>query len=94
MITRRALEKQIRTLEGFDVHITLADGRAVPTARRFQPYVGLFKKGAKQSWTVQEWKGKKFYPSYEGLEVSVLRGDGSQAVGQTVLRTVRESYYE
>jgi len=72
----------------------LADGRAVPNARRFQPYARLFKKGAKQSWTVQEWKDGRFCPSYEDLGVSVLRGDGSQAAGNTVLRTVRESYYE
>ncbi len=87
MVRSRTVENQIRMREGFDVCIS-------PRSRSLQSYLDLFNKGSSQNWRVQEWKDKKFFPHYEGFAVSVLYGDGSEAPGQALLRTVRESYYE
>jgi hypothetical protein len=94
VIKSGTLERQIRAVEGFDIRITLSGGNAVPSNRRFEPYLKLFSKGAKQTWTVQEWESRRFYSHYEDLGVSVLDGGGNKVVRSTILRNVRESYYE
>ena len=94
MAKRREVEKQIRIVEGFNVRIQLPDGSAVPIGTYLKPYSKLFNKGPKQTWTVREWKDKKFRPHYEGFAVSVRRGDGTKPRGNTLLRTVRKTYYE
>jgi hypothetical protein len=88
MVSSRTVENQIRIREGFDVRVD-------PRSRRsLQPYLDICQKGSSQNWRVQEWKDKKFYPNYEGFSVAVLYGDGNEVPGNTLLRTVRESYYE
>lgn len=87
MVRSSTVESQIRMREGFSVSIS-------PRSRTMQSYLDLFPKGAKQNWTVQEWRDSRFLHNYDSFEVSVLYGDGSEAPGQTLLRTVRESYLE
>ena len=88
MMRTKTLENQIRIREGFDVRIN-------PRSRSLQSYFDLFpERGAPKRWTVRRWKDSRFYPNYEGFEVSVLLGDATEAPGVMGLRRVRESYYE
>ena len=47
---------------------------------------------AKGTMTVQQWKNQYFNYYYPKYDCDVLYGDGSIAVGQTTLKTVRDSY--
>ena len=87
MVRSSTVESQIRVREGFAVRIS-------PRTRTMQSYLDLFSRGSSQHWRVQEWKDKHFLPYYDGFNVSVLYADGREAPGHTLLRTVRESYFD
>jgi hypothetical protein len=48
----------------------------------------------KDSKTVSEWRKDRFEATYAGYSCDILNADGSGAAGQTLLRTVRETYEE
>ncbi len=49
---------------------------------------------ARNNITVATWKLQRFHPKYPGLDVDVLDGYGNIVTGNTLLSTVRDSYYE
>jgi hypothetical protein len=53
-----------------------------------------FERMAKNSMTIADWKAQRFNPSYPGLKVDVLNGNGDVAAGNTLLSSVRDSYLE
>ncbi len=89
----KRVEKQIWDIEGFAVTIRYEDGRDVRSDRRGLPPYG-YKRAAKGSMTVAQWKEARFKASYPGFDVDVLDGDGVPVHGGTRLQTVRASYGE
>lgn len=84
------LEMWISHVEKFSVSINL-NGRNVRSDKKnFAPY--RWKRAAKSSMTVAEWKKTRFSRWYGPYTVDVLDGYGRKVSGQTTLRTVRSSY--
>lgn len=89
----KSVERQMAQVEGFEVSILHPDGRDVRSDRTGMPGY-TFRNGAKNDFTVAQWKEQRFFPLYPGFDVTVWCADGSAAVGQTKLGTVRDSYLE
>jgi hypothetical protein len=90
LITRM---RELADLEGFDVEVIDRAGVAVDQKQNgFARYD--FDRKMKGSATVSEWKEKRFSSAYSGYGCRVLKGDGTEAAGQTLLSTVRETYEE
>jgi hypothetical protein len=87
------VEKRIWDVEQFDVIIRHGDGRDMRGDRNGIPMYP-FDRMAKNSMTVASWKEHRFQPTYPGLSVDVLYGDGETAPGNTLLSSVRDSYAE
>ena len=93
MASVKTVERQIGSLEGFDVAICHRDGRDVRSDRTGLPGY-MFEKAAKGAWTVAQWKESRFFEGYSGWDVDVLDADGRSCNGNMLLGTVRETYYE
>lgn len=92
MPTVKRVENQIASAEGFDVVFTQYD-RDIRGDRDGLPgYYGRYEKAASNTMTVERWKAARFRPHYPGYDVDVLLGNGVVANGNTLLRTVRDSY--
>ncbi len=84
------IEKRIWDVEGFDVVIK-SNGKDLRGDKQgLKQYEG--ERASRNSWTVAEWKKKKFENQYPGLEVDVLDGDGKPVDGRKTLGTVRDTY--
>jgi hypothetical protein len=88
------VEKRIWDIEHFDVIIRHVDGRDMRGDKTGLPQYPASDRAARNSWTVSEWKAKKFLPTFPGYEVDVLDGTGQAVHGLTLLSTVRDSYSE
>ena len=86
------VEKRIWDVDGFDVIIKNYGKDLRGDQQGLKQYEG--DRASRNSWTVAEWKKKKFEPQYPGLEVEVLDGNGNPVDGRKTLGTVRDSYYE
>jgi hypothetical protein len=86
------VEKRIWDIEQFDVVIRHADGRDMRGDKTGLPQYPPYERTANNSWTVSDWKGKRFLPTFPGFDVDVLDGTGQAVAGQTHLSTVRDSY--
>lgn len=86
------VEKKVWDTEGFAIRIK-ANGKDVRSDRNgFPQFKGG--KASRNSWTVAEWKRKKFDTQYPGLDVEVLDGDGIVVDGRRSLANVRDTYIE
>lgn len=85
------IEKKIYDVEGFEVTIK-HNGK---DARGDMDLPNQYKaqRMSKNSFSVGEWRNK-FKSQFVGLDVDVLKADGSRASGQTKLATVRDTYLE
>lgn len=83
------IERTVRNIEGFQIVITQngADVRGDKIIRK--QYVA--ERMSKNLFTVSEWK-LKFQSQFPGYDVKVLNADGSEARGNTLLCTVRDTY--
>jgi len=87
------VEKRIFDIEGFEVTIRDANGRALKKNAQLRMYRN-YERQAQNNWKVSEWKEQRFSPNYPGLEVDVLDGQGHVARGNTTLWRLRDSYSE
>ncbi len=85
------VERKIRRVEGFDVHILHLRGADVRGDRMGLPQYP-YHRAADSDITVETWKETRFRPSFPGFEVDVLDGRGRSVQGNTKLSTVRASY--
>ena len=91
MSTVRNVERQIRRVEGFNVHVLHPDGRDVRGDRdHVPPYP--YSKAAAGTSTVADWKRNRFTMKYPGFDVEVVDIRGEHMHGATLLRTVRATY--
>ena len=85
------VEKKIFEVEGFEVVIKHNGKDVRSDASLPTQYKGV--NMSKNSYSVSEWKDK-FKKQYPGYDVDVLKNNGTKAVGQTKLSTVRDTYLE
>ena len=85
MASIKNIERDIRNLEGFAVHINKNAGQ-----RSLPDYD--FGRAARATFTVSDWKRTRFQRYYPDLEIDVLRADGRIATGTMSLAKVRASY--
>ena len=86
---------EITEVEGFRIILKNLDGNSISNDESGYPSYGKkFINKMKDNATVQEWKDSRFADVFAGFPVTchVLKQDGTEAVGQTKLKTVRESY--
>lgn len=85
---------EIEETECFRIVLKNPDGSSVSNDAPGFPSYEKFKNKLKDSATVQEWKDKRFAQVFAGHGVTcdVLYQDGTEAVGQTKLSTVRNTY--
>lgn len=93
MASVRTVERQIGTLEGFNVILRHRDGRDVRSDRTGLPGYAFLNR-AKGKMTVAQWKEVRFYPGFSGWDVDVLDADDRSCQGNTLLSSVRETYEE
>ena len=91
MSTVATVEREIRRVEGFEVHVLHPDGRDVRGDRRRMPSYP-FERKASGTATVADWRRTRFHHRYPGFAVVVLDGNGDIASGATTLKTLRASY--
>jgi hypothetical protein len=53
-----------------------------------------YEKGAKNDFTVAQWREQRFQPNYPGYAISIWLADSTEAHGGMKLATVRDSYLE
>jgi hypothetical protein len=87
----RNVEKRIYDIEGFEVTIQNGNGRALQDNNEL-PMYNPGSKMACNSWSVQEWKEKRFYTAYPGCKAKVLLENGKGARGNQHLSTIRDTY--
>ncbi len=86
---------EIKKIEGFQIVLKNPDGSIIPNDESGYPSYGMkFKNKLKGSATVQDWKDNRFAVVFADRHVTchVLNQDGTEAVGQTKLSTVRDTY--
>ena len=93
MLSCERLERKIFRIEGFEVTIRHSDGRDVHGDKQGLPTFP-YQKGAKNDFTVAQWRDQRFKQVYPGYKVTVWLQDGSQASGVTKLATVRHTYLD
>ena len=85
----KSIEQRIQDIEGFRVIIRYADRDVRSDAILPKQYAS--QRMTRNSFTVNDFK-RKFQEQYPGYDIDVLKSDGSKAVGQMKLSTVRETY--
>jgi hypothetical protein len=81
----KRVERDIRTLEGFDVVIR-ADRPTIPG------YATKYARSARNAFSVADWKRARFEKHYPGATVEVLRADGRVASAKITLAKLRGEY--
>jgi hypothetical protein len=82
---------EIEKFEGFAVRIRPAsNGQARKTNLR--SYARSHERIARESFSVADWKRRRFDAVYPEYEVDVLFGDGRTAGPRTLLAKIRASY--
>jgi len=94
MPTIKNVEKQIFKIERFNVQFrdrqTGRDVMGNLDGIKSYPYANM----AKNRWSVNDWRGRRFNVCYPGFDVAVLRNDNHVAHGRTLLSTLRDTYLE
>jgi hypothetical protein len=75
-------------VEGFRVRLTARPGVLLHAS--VASYA--FSKSAKNSWSVSDWKQKRFVDKYPGVAAEVLDSMGNPVHGRALLSTVRRAY--
>lgn len=86
------VEKKVFSKEGFHVVMKSPDGNEVKDHQKLQGQYDV-QKMSRYNMTVNEWK-HKFTKQFPGYDVEVLKGDGSKAEGDSLLISVRETYWK
>lgn len=92
-ITVQDVEENIRKIEQFGVRFRRSDGgdsRADVILQKEYDYIHR----ARNNWTVEEWKKKRFKPLYKKFEVDILFRNGKSAPDNIELSEVRITYLE
>jgi hypothetical protein len=91
MVTVATRARRISEREKFDI---MVKRNVKPVAVTKNGVLGTYEymKALKSDKTVAQWREDRFEASYPGYTCDVLLGDGSVAIGQTKLSTVRDSY--
>ncbi len=92
MAKMKNVERKIWDIEGFNV-IFQHRGKDVHGAKQDIPQYP-FSNTAKNDMTVNEWKQRRFQPTYPGYEASVLDGEGNVVQGNMKLSNLRDTYTE
>jgi hypothetical protein len=93
MSTVANVERKIRRVEGFRVHILHLRGADVRGDRAGLPQYS-YHRAADSDFTVEQWKSTRFRPSFPGFEVNVVDRRGRPVQGNMKLATVRETYHQ
>lgn len=86
MSSIKNIERDIRAIEGFSVAI-----HSEAAKRRNLPEYD-YDRAARSTFTVADWKRRRFDANYPDIEVDVLRADGRVATGATRLAKLRAEY--
>ena len=87
------VEKKIWDVEEFQVVIKKQDGKDVRGDKKL-PNQYTYNNKAKGSFTVAEWKKKRFVTKFSGYDVDVMLSNGDTAKGNNTLSKIRDSYIE
>ena len=82
------LSRQVFTVEGFRVRLTVRSGNTLTSSMASYDY----NKCARSTWSVSDWKQKRLSGRYSALCVEVLDATGIAVHGRTLLSTVRKTY--
>jgi hypothetical protein len=80
------IERDIRAIEGFSVAI-----HSEAAKRRNLPEYD-YGRAARSTFTVADWKRRRFEANYPDFEVDVMRADGRVASGTMRLAKLRDEY--
>ncbi len=94
MPTIEKLAREIRDFEGFDVRIrrSPATGDGNSDRHNVPGYKRRYNRIAWNTFTVNDWRRRRFDNDYPGFTVDVLKPDGSVATGKTGLAKLRALY--
>jgi hypothetical protein len=94
MPTIDKIAREIRDFEGFDVRIRHAEsnGHAHTAKSNVPGYKRRYNRIAWNTFTVNDWRRRRFAHDYPDYIVDVLKPDGSVATGKTGLAKLRELY--
>jgi hypothetical protein len=81
----KRVERDIKTVEGFDVVIH-GDRANLPG------YAPIYARSARNAFSVADWKRARFEKHYPDCDVDVLRADGRVASDKTTLAKLRGEY--
>jgi hypothetical protein len=82
---------EIEKFEGFAVRIRPAS-KVQPAKTNLRSYARSHERIARESFSVADWKRRRFDAVYPEYEVDVLFGDGRAASPRTLLSKIRASY--
>lgn len=82
------VEEKIKAVEGFKIEF-IQNGTNVRSDKSDIPQYTFINK-APDDWTVDEWKTKRFKQAYPGFDAKVYNSDGTVAVGQKKLSSLRK----
>lgn len=94
MPTIDKVAREIREFEGFDVRIRHVASKADPrSAKTNVPgYKRRYNRIAWNTFTVNDWRRRRFADDYPDYVVEVLKPDGTIATGKTGLAKLRDLY--
>lgn len=94
MPTIDKIAREIRDFEGFDVRIRQSDTKANGSAAKtnIPGYKRRYNRIAWNTFTVNDWRRRRFENDYPEFVVEVLKPDGSIATGKTGLAKLRALY--
>jgi Uma2 family endonuclease len=94
MPTIEKIAREIREFEGFDVRIrrAAAPGDARNNKLNVPGYKRRYNRIAWNTFTVNDWRRRRFDDDYPDYVVEVLKPDGSVATGKTGLAKLRALY--
>ena len=91
MPTTEKISAEIEKFEGFAVRIRPASKVQTPKTN-LRSYARNYERIARGSFSVADWRRRRFDAVYPGYDVEVLFGDGRPASARTLLLKVRASY--
>jgi hypothetical protein len=86
------LQAEIAEFEGFAVKIRPAKDGASPTKSNLKSYANNFQRIARKSFSVEDWKRRRFRDTYPGYEVDVLLKNGTIAPTKAKISKIRNTY--
>lgn len=87
----KSVERKIQRVEGFWVSLLHENGTDMRSDKQAIPQYG-FERAANGDQTVNQWIAARFSKTYPGYKVQVMMEDGTICIGNTKLKSVRESY--